>query len=884
MDDRLPCEPSGELLYARSVEPNEFWVALLEKCFAKLYGSYEALISGFADSALRDLTGGCPVRLSLREVLAAHDSAPNAAATVPAGVATALASGVATALASGVATALASGAGAGAGAAGAAAGSSGAAVGTSAAASSANGRAPRTLGALWAALGQWHREGSPIGCAYSLGAAQGTGDGGRPEVASAEGILRGHAYSVERLEEVAGRRLLRLRNPWGYGEWTGAWADGAREWTPELLRTLEYAFEEDGTFWMELSDFVAQFTTVYTCRLFDGWQRLCTQGVWVGDAAAGSMRLPGWRHNPCVLLRLPQPAPLFAMLSQPDPRLHAATHPSLDATPNVTPNARYPSADPSATAPPPIGFALLPTVALRPSGTVRTSEMALRGAPLRAERDVSCASEVELPAGEYVLVPFTLEPGHHGHWTAEVRVGGECELIPMPSVASVLERAQIERAQRGSLTAETAATAAPAVDKAKATLARLKLDTTEEEEDDDDDGWSVAGSEPEDERTRTLERHAAAHATAAATGQSFASALTTSLGAALGVNGGEASLSRRERKERRRATLAAARRQHKHMAAQRQQLLDGGGWSRELASLDDASSVLALRLQSARLGEPPPLAAASSSRLSTHPPPADTRPLAILRPRSAEVLPTIPPRALSSPLPSPQASLLSSRARDGAPWPTRRAAPPSTRRPYMTTATTGTTTAEDEHDYDEDDEDGTSAAAAAAALVAPTGRRLAPADPYAAARAALARASTVGVPRTAAAIRREHTARLVRSAAARVLQGAPPPASTAASTAASTSYRPDVAGNVAASWGSGRASAKSGRAAVGHEDPRIRTLLAAQAAVLLSIESSKRVANAGANGAPGGGSWRQAVLEAQRRRDEVLDRLLAAHMPAPPWH
>jgi hypothetical protein len=71
---------------------------------------------------------------------------------------------------------------------------------------------------------------------------------------------------------------------------------------------------------------------------------------------------------------------------------------------------------------------------------------------------------------------------------------------------------------------------------------------------------------------------------------------------------------------------------------------------------------------------------------------------------------------------------------------------------------------------------------------------------------------------------------------------------------------------------------------VGHEDPRIRTLLAAQAAVLLSIESSKRVANAGANGAPGGGSWRQAVLEAQRRRDEVLDRLLAAHMPAPPWH
>ena len=64
------CSVEVERLYAHSVQPNEFWVPLLEKCFAKLYGSYEALISGFADSALRDLTGGLPVRLRLSTAIA----------------------------------------------------------------------------------------------------------------------------------------------------------------------------------------------------------------------------------------------------------------------------------------------------------------------------------------------------------------------------------------------------------------------------------------------------------------------------------------------------------------------------------------------------------------------------------------------------------------------------------------------------------------------------------------------------------------------------------------------------------------------------------------------------------------------------------------------
>ncbi|NXT10206.1 CAN14 protein, partial [Prunella fulvescens] len=67
VDDRLPVNEAGELLFVSSVYKNVFWGALLEKAYAKLYGSYEDLQIGQVSEALVDFTGGVNTRIKLAE-------------------------------------------------------------------------------------------------------------------------------------------------------------------------------------------------------------------------------------------------------------------------------------------------------------------------------------------------------------------------------------------------------------------------------------------------------------------------------------------------------------------------------------------------------------------------------------------------------------------------------------------------------------------------------------------------------------------------------------------------------------------------------------------------------------------------------------------------
>uniref|UniRef100_A0A7M4ELS5 Calpain 14 n=1 Tax=Crocodylus porosus TaxID=8502 RepID=A0A7M4ELS5_CROPO len=67
VDDRLPVNEDGQLVFLSSVCKNLFWGALLEKAYAKLYGSYEDLQIGQVSEALVDFTGGVNMAIKLAE-------------------------------------------------------------------------------------------------------------------------------------------------------------------------------------------------------------------------------------------------------------------------------------------------------------------------------------------------------------------------------------------------------------------------------------------------------------------------------------------------------------------------------------------------------------------------------------------------------------------------------------------------------------------------------------------------------------------------------------------------------------------------------------------------------------------------------------------------
>ncbi|KAH7128524.1 hypothetical protein B0J11DRAFT_431772 [Dendryphion nanum] len=97
---------------------------------------------------------------------------------------------------------------------------------------------------------------------------------------SRNGLALNHAYSVikaveEEDENGKKHQLVLIRNPWGrrswngVGEWSGAWSDGSKEWTPYWMNKLNYRFGDDGLFWMSYEDMQKRFDVLDRTRLFD---------------------------------------------------------------------------------------------------------------------------------------------------------------------------------------------------------------------------------------------------------------------------------------------------------------------------------------------------------------------------------------------------------------------------------------------------------------------------------------------------------------------------------------------------------------------------------------------------------------------------------------
>jgi hypothetical protein len=97
--------------------------------------------------------------------------------------------------------------------------------------------------------------------------------GGGTKMSATKGFVGGHAYAVLKHFEEGDLKLLKIRNPWGEKEWEGDWADGSRQWTPEMMRKLDHTFGDDGVFWMTYKDFLKHFPAINRVRLFNKeWQ------------------------------------------------------------------------------------------------------------------------------------------------------------------------------------------------------------------------------------------------------------------------------------------------------------------------------------------------------------------------------------------------------------------------------------------------------------------------------------------------------------------------------------------------------------------------------------------------------------------------------------
>eukprot|EP00468_Gymnochlora_sp_CCMP2014_P013224 CAMPEP_0167759112 /NCGR_PEP_ID=MMETSP0110_2-20121227/10840_1 /TAXON_ID=629695 /ORGANISM="Gymnochlora sp., Strain CCMP2014" /LENGTH=288 /DNA_ID=CAMNT_0007645457 /DNA_START=873 /DNA_END=1739 /DNA_ORIENTATION=+ len=91
-----------------------------------------------------------------------------------------------------------------------------------------------------------------------------------PHSSKSKGMVAYHGYGFLAMKDLRANngeviRLIKLRNTWGYHEWSGAWSDGAPEWNryPEIKEKLNHSDRDDGVFWMAYSDFLGQFQSCW---------------------------------------------------------------------------------------------------------------------------------------------------------------------------------------------------------------------------------------------------------------------------------------------------------------------------------------------------------------------------------------------------------------------------------------------------------------------------------------------------------------------------------------------------------------------------------------------------------------------------------------------
>ena len=91
------------------------------------------------------------------------------------------------------------------------------------------------------------------------------------------GLSPAHAYSFLNVYKVKTdngiERVVKLRNPWGNGEYNGAWSDSSKKWTESTKKQCGYKDNnDDGVFYMSYDDFIKYYVTMGFAKLEHGYK------------------------------------------------------------------------------------------------------------------------------------------------------------------------------------------------------------------------------------------------------------------------------------------------------------------------------------------------------------------------------------------------------------------------------------------------------------------------------------------------------------------------------------------------------------------------------------------------------------------------------------
>lgn len=271
-----------------------------------------------------------------------------------------------------------------------------------------------TAADLWHKLLTYHEESHMMGAAICSGKEM-------PDKST--GLVAGHAYGVLDVYPTKDGKykLIQLRNPWGSFEWKGRWSDNSREWTPAYIKEVGEVAADDGSFWMELSDFRKYFDKITVCRIFNlrifslsspivtsqdkeifgnvDWHRVKYECEWNEANAGGLTNNHSYSQNPHFSLTVREKSRVFFLISQPSLSTQA--------------ESRY-----YRTA---IGFSVqkgtvakkgaikLPNGAATPDVFVQTPQ-----------RNRYNAAHLVVEPGQYLVVPFTNYPNRKSKFVLEI--------------------------------------------------------------------------------------------------------------------------------------------------------------------------------------------------------------------------------------------------------------------------------------------------------------------------------------------------------------------------------------------------------------------------------------------------------------------------------